>query len=440
MKLSSNKRVAIFGSGAVGSYIGRFFVEAGFETDFIARGARLENLKSQGLRIEGVGEAPYTLNINACSELSGLYDAILVCVKSQDTLSAANSIKGHLKNEGFAVSIQNGVENAKNIMSVLGADKVVPTVVYLTASITKSGALFYQSRGRMLYGMYDEAGKRVSETFGEMLSNTSINYRYSNDIKTVQWKKLCLNVAMNPLSALFGMTFGQMLSNSDALSLEKALFDEVKQAAAIEGVLIEDKEFDDIKHKCGSDPLFKTSMLQDIESGKKPEVDAILGAVVRAYSKCGKVPPYSDMLLKIMSVKFGGWFHISPRLASDVLVTDGEKVLLIERKNEPFGWAIPGGFTDLYETMEQAASRELEEETGIKAPISHLELLGIYSDPARDFRGHTVSAVYVYQGGGEPVAADDAKAAKYFHIDNLPENLAFDHKKVLEDYRKKYRI
>lgn len=440
MKSLLNKRIAVFGSGAVGSYIGRFFHKAGFNVDFIARGSRLETLSKDGLRIEAKGEEPYTLKVNVRSSLDGLYDAVLVCVKSQDTYEAALAIKGHLAEGGFAVSIQNGVENAQCLMSVLGSDRVVPSVVYLTASIKKDGALFFESRGRMLYGLYDEAGRSVSESFGQMLNLTSINYKFSPDIKTVQWKKLCLNAAMNPLSALFGMTFGQMLSNHDALTLEEALFNEVKEAAAIEGVFIDDKEFDDIKHKCGTDPHFKTSMLQDVESGKKPETDAILGAVVRAWKKVGKVPPYSDMLLKIMNVKFGSWFHISPRLAADVLVADGDKVLLIERKNEPFGWAVPGGFTDLYETMEQAASRELFEETGIKAPVSELELLGIYSDPKRDFRGHTVSAVYVYKGGGNPVAADDAKAAKYFHINNLPNELAFDHKKVLDDYRKKYSL
>ena len=139
-----------------------------------------------------------------------------------------------------------------------------------------------------------------------------------------------------------------------------------------------------------------------------------------------------------MNVKYGGWFQTSPTLAADVLVINDDKVLLIDRKNEPLGWAIPGGFVDLYETMEQAALRELHEETGIEANINDLHLLGIYSDPKRDTRGHTVSAVYVYFSDKEAYAADDAKDAKYFHIDNLPENTAFDHREILQDAKEKF--
>ncbi len=438
MKLSLNKRIAVFGAGAVGSYIGRFFVEAGFNVDFIARGNRLNFLKNNGLIICDNKAKEYKLNINVIEKLEDKYDIILICVKSQDTTSVANTVKNHISNNGFVVSIQNGVENSFNLINVLGNDKVIPTVVYLTAKIRKDGVLTYESRGRMFYGYYDDNAKENASIFGEVLSKTDLNYKFSDNIKEVQWKKLCLNVMMNPLSALFNMTFGKMLSNSEVLDLTYKLFKEVQTAASIEGINIDDIEYDNVIKKCSIDKSFKTSMLQDVEAGKKLELDGILGSIIRSYNKVGKNPYYTEMLLKIMNIKFGSWYHISPRLAADVLVCNGSEVLLIERKNEPYGWAIPGGFVDLYETMEAAAVRELQEETGIIASIDKLELLGIYSDPKRDFRGHTVSTIYVYFGSGNPIAADDAKSAKYFHIDNLPKDLAFDHKKILDDFTKKY--
>lgn len=439
MKLLLNKSIAVFGSGAVGCYIGRFFVEAGFNVDFISRGKRFDYLKDNGLSVFVGDKKECQLSINVKDKLSKKYDIILLCVKSFDTINVASLLKDSLTDTGFVVSIQNGVDNSYNLRSILGVDKVVPTVVYLTAQIRKDGALSYVSRGRMFYGYYDESGKSISETFGEVLSLTKINYKFHNNIKEVQWKKLSLNAMMNPLSALFNMNFGKMLSNKEVMELSYNLFKEAQKAAETEGVIIDDNEYDEIIKKCGIDKSFKTSMLQDVESGKKIEVDAILGAIIKRYEKIGQVAYYSDMLLKIMNIKFGSWYHISPRLASDVLVVKGDEVLLIERLNEPYGWAIPGGFVDLYETMEKAAVRELEEETGIVADINNIELLGIYSDPKRDSRGHTVSAIYVYFGGGNPVAADDAKSAKYFHIDNLPDNLAFDHKDILQDFIKKYR-
>ena len=131
---------------------------------------------------------------------------------------------------------------------------------------------------------------------------------------------------------------------------------------------------------------------------------------------------------------------ITPLLAADTIIelTDfpDRPIVLIERANPPYGWAIPGGFVDLGEIVEQAAVREAKEEVELEVHL--IALLGIYSDPIRDSRGHTVTAVYVAEAEGMPVAADDAKNCRLFRLDELPETLAFDHAQVLSDY-KKYR-
>ena len=128
----------------------------------------------------------------------------------------------------------------------------------------------------------------------------------------------------------------------------------------------------------------------------------------------------------------------TPLLAADAIIelTDkpGCPIVLIERKNPPYGWAIPGGFMDVGELLEMAAIREAKEEVCLDVTLK--ALLGMYSDPKRDDRGHTVTAVYVAQATGEPQAADDAKSLAVFDIDNLPDELAFDHAQVLEDYRR----
>ena len=129
---------------------------------------------------------------------------------------------------------------------------------------------------------------------------------------------------------------------------------------------------------------------------------------------------------------------VTPLIAADIiieLVDHPERpIVLIERKNPPYGWAIPGGFMDVGERLEVAAIREAKEEVCLD--VSLKALLGIYSDPKRDDRGHTVTAVYVAEARGEPQAADDAKNLAIFEMDKLPEQLAFDHMQVLEDYRK----
>ena len=123
----------------------------------------------------------------------------------------------------------------------------------------------------------------------------------------------------------------------------------------------------------------------------------------------------------------------SPALTVDGVVLRDDLVLLVKRQFPPFKgmWALPGGFVEYGETTEQAVLREIQEETGLKVQVA--SLLGVYSDPGRDPRGHTVSVVYILgELSGRVRAGDDAAEAQFFSINSLPD-LAFDHEKILKD-------
>ena len=127
---------------------------------------------------------------------------------------------------------------------------------------------------------------------------------------------------------------------------------------------------------------------------------------------------------------------VTPLLAADIIIElvdrPGRPIVLIERRNPPPGWAIPGGFADVGESIEQAAVREAREETALEVRLT--ALLGVYSDPKRDARGHTASVVYVAVARGTPRAQDDAVSVGVFNPENPPANLAFDHHRILADY------
>jgi 8-oxo-dGTP diphosphatase len=126
----------------------------------------------------------------------------------------------------------------------------------------------------------------------------------------------------------------------------------------------------------------------------------------------------------------------TPALTTDIIIELKDRtdvpIVLIRRKNPPHGWALPGGFVDVGETLEQAAVREAGEETALLVRLKLL--LGCYSDPARDPRHHTASVVYVAEAEGELRAQDDAAGVAMFSPEALPSPLVFDHARILSDY------
>lgn len=123
----------------------------------------------------------------------------------------------------------------------------------------------------------------------------------------------------------------------------------------------------------------------------------------------------------------------NPLLTVDIIIEVGDRgIVLIERKNPPHGWALPGGFVDYGENLEKAAVREAKEETSLEVRL--VEQFYTYSDPRRDPRHHTVATVFIGRAGGDPRGADDAERAEPFTERDLPSPIVFDHAQILRDY------
>ncbi len=121
-----------------------------------------------------------------------------------------------------------------------------------------------------------------------------------------------------------------------------------------------------------------------------------------------------------------------PALTVDIIIKYMDGIVLIKRKNPPEGWALPGGFVDYGETLENAAIRESKEETGLDVRL--IRQFHSYSAPNRDPRHHTVTTVFIAESSGNAKAGDDAKEIGIFKKENLPDKIAFDHREILNDY------
>ena len=128
----------------------------------------------------------------------------------------------------------------------------------------------------------------------------------------------------------------------------------------------------------------------------------------------------------------------TPKLTADGAVLKNKKILLVKRKNKPYKgkWGLPGGFVEYGEKVESAVVREVNEETGLKTKV--IDIIGVYSDPNRDPRGHTITVAYFLEKkGGKLKSGDDASDAKFFDLNSLP-GLAFDHNKIIKEFMRRF--
>jgi len=433
-------RIAVLGAGAVGSFYGGLFSRAGLDVTLVARGRHLEALRNRGLVIDSFSLGRLEVPVKAEERLQGNFDVIIVAVKVHDTAKACVEAREHLREDGFVVSFQNGIENVDLAAASFGPERTLAASLFVALRVAPPGTVRHTAAGRISFGAMSPAGCRHEGRLAALCEAAGLEYLVSPDIRLVLWKKLLWNVAFNPLSALLESTCGRLAADPGMRSLMEDMVEEGVAAAAADGVSVPEQYWRNVVDMTENLTEYKTSMYQDVEKHRPLEVDGILGPVIRKLAAVGKRAPHCATVLRQLRFKYGGHYLYTPRLAADVLVLNGDSVLLIERRNPPHGWAIPGGFVDYGEPVEQAAARELREETGIAVNPADLELLGVYSDPSRDPRGHVAAAVYVIRNGAEPRAGDDAARAAYFPLAALPSPIAFDHAGVIEDMKRRYRI
>lgn len=291
-------KVTVMGAGAVGAYFGALLHRGGEDVTLIARGQHLEAIKARGIHIKSY-QGEFSVPVKAVGDPKeiGPADLILFCVKSYDTESAAHQCLPIIREGTVILSLQNGVDNEAKIATIAGNEKVLGGVAYIGAGVTEPGVIVHTAEGRIVFGELtggiSERGKRLEQTLRE----AGLPVEISSDIQAALWRKLCWNAAFNALNALVGGEVDILVRRPEAKALARAVMEEVRTLAASQGVELPEDVVDKLLHWTTTAATgMKTSMRQDLEAGRRLEVDALNGIVVQKGEAAGVPTPYNFAL------------------------------------------------------------------------------------------------------------------------------------------------
>jgi 2-dehydropantoate 2-reductase len=294
--------VAILGAGAMGSaYASRFAEAPGCTTVLVARGERGERLAREGIVVNGV---PYHLPVVHPEEEALPADLILVALKHHHLPNAVNDLQVLVGAETTILSVMNGLDSEEMLGAVYGMDKVLYTVAVGIDAVRDGNRVTYTKPGTLYFGEATNAppGERV-RCVGALLDRAGIAHETPPDMIRTLWWKFMINVGVNQASAVMRAPYGAFQSSPEAQALMETLMREVIALAEAEGVGLSEA---DIRawygFMNGLSPEGKTSMLQDVEAGRKTEVEMFAGKVVELGAVRGIPTPVNETLLRIIHV------------------------------------------------------------------------------------------------------------------------------------------
>jgi 2-dehydropantoate 2-reductase len=299
-------KIAVVGAGAVGGYFGGLLARAGAPVVMIGRPAFVEAVKKNGLFLDTL-HFQESVRVAASTELSAARGAeiVLFCVKTTDNVATARALAPLLAPGAIVLSFQNGVDNVEQIRAA-AAIEALPTVVYVAASVPEPGRVKHVGRGDLVFGPKNERTERVAALF----SRAGVPCRISENIDGELWTKLIWNCALNAVSALGRAKYGQIAASADARKVVEMVVDEVlavARAANIHPPGLEDP-------KTAIAGAFKiatqmaealSSTAQDMNRGKRTEIDSLNGYISRRGAELGVPTPVNHALYALVKLAEG---------------------------------------------------------------------------------------------------------------------------------------
>ena len=297
--------IVVAGSGAIGGYFGALLVRGGHHVTMLARGDHLEALRRDGLRIVG-GPDEGTVPVRAVGDLAEAPppDLALFAVKAYDTAQVAEALRPRLPDDSVVLELQNGVDRAEAIGQIVGIDRVLAGTVFMESVLEAPGVVRYLSGPRRI--IFGEPTGGITDRVlrvHRVLQDAGINAEAPDDVRPSLWRKFALVCTANALTALTRSPFGRALEAPGGRQVITEMISEVVAIANASGVVLPD---DIVPHSVALleelGPQLRSSMLRDIERGRRVEVDALNGRVVALSDELGVPAPANRVVTLALSL------------------------------------------------------------------------------------------------------------------------------------------
>jgi 2-dehydropantoate 2-reductase len=296
-------KVAVYGAGAVGGYFGGRLAQAGAFVQLIARGRHLEALKGSGLRVRSV-RGDFQLRLPATDDPAevGPCDVVLFCVKSFDTEAAAARLASLLAPQTAVLSLQNGVDNEEKIAREVGWEHVLGGAAYIFATVTEPGLIADTGGpGRIVFGEWDGSHSSRVRDLLEWFRKAQVDAEASSDIQSDLWYKFAFICAQAGMTAATRLPIGRIRSEPESWAMFQRLLEEVYAVAAAVGVrLPADTVQRHLRFAEGLEPHGYSSLHDDLAGGRRLELEALHGTVVRLGREHGVEVPASQAVHAIL--------------------------------------------------------------------------------------------------------------------------------------------
>jgi 2-dehydropantoate 2-reductase len=287
-------RIAIVGAGGVGGYFGAKLARAGESVVMLARGAHLDAIVRDGLRVCSAVDGEFTAKVDALASLAGLppVDMALFCVKSFDTRVAAEALRPVLGPDTGVVSLQNGVDNEEILDEVLGPGQALGGAAFVFSTIASPGVIAHTLLGRIVFGELDGRVSERATRLREALAHAGVPVELSTDVRRVLWEKYLLISAQAGTTALTRVPIGVIRETPETWRMYRRIVEELAALARASGVALAADVVETImKGAAALAPTASSSLYHDLAQGRRLELEALHGHAVRLGERLGVPTP-----------------------------------------------------------------------------------------------------------------------------------------------------